>query len=425
MSSGILNGILNIKMNSRIINKCQTCGSDSLKKVIDLGFLPSVNDFQNIDESSKEQIFFPTIILKCDKCSLLQLSCIVDKEILFPETYPYTSSTTQVLKDNFSDLSIESRELLDLKKDNLICDIGSNDGNLLSFFKDYIRVVGITPEDIGNLAIEKGIPTIIDYFSRDSCNRLVDKYGHPDLVTATNVFAHIDNPLEVLDSISFLLNEKGTFVVEVHYLKSLIQNNQYDTIYHEHMRYYSLRSLEYLLSKKGFKGFHAKLIPSHGGSIRVYFTKSSNEIITPQYKLLLRQEDEFFNNGTIISSYQKTIDIQKHQLLRELIDIKQSGNTIIGIGAPSRGTTLLNYCGIDSSLVDYIAEIKGSHKIGKRLPGTTIPVFDESQMFEENPDYALLLSWHIADELISIFNQRGLRTNYIIPLPYPRIISKN
>ena len=190
--------------------------------------------------------------------------------ILFPSEYPYTSSTTKILRDNFAELYSECKTIVELGKDDLIIDIGSNDGNLLSNFKDSHKVLGITPEEIGKIAIERGIPTIIDYFKKDIVEKVKKEYGKAKVVTATNVFAHIDNINEIVKLILELLEDDGIFISESHYLLRLIETLQYDTIYHEHLRYYSLHSLKYLLEKHGLEIIHAKEIPTHGGSIRAY-----------------------------------------------------------------------------------------------------------------------------------------------------------
>ncbi len=408
--------------SSRIINKCQICDSKQFKDILDLGYLPSVNDFQEIKNDQEEQIFFPSKLIQCQSCKLVQLSCIVDKEILFPSSYPYTSSTTRILRENFSQLSQEVDELITLDKTKLVCDIGSNDGNLLTYFLEKSKVVGITPEDIGNKAIAKGIPTIIDYFNKESSNKIIKNFGNPDVITATNVFAHIDNPNEVMDNISSLLKKDGLFIIEVHYLKSLIETNQYDTIYHEHMRYYSLECLNNLLSSHGFKIFNAKLISTHGGSIRVFASRSLNYKISNSFHQILENEKKFLYEENNLFSYKNIVQKQKVDLLKTLIELKNKKKSVFGIGAPSRGTTLLNYCGIDTSLVSQICEIKGSHKIGKYLPGTSIPVLDEEILFKEQPDYVLLLSWHISKELIDNLKKKGLRSKFIIPLPNVVII---
>ena len=408
--------------SSKIINTCQICNSNNLNQILDLGYLPSVNDFQNIAKEQKEQIFFPSKLLQCNSCKLVQLSCIVDKEILFPKSYPYTSSTTKILRDNFNNLSEEVEQIIDLDKNKLVCDIGSNDGNLLSYFLDKSKVVGITPEAIGRKAIEKGIPTIIDYFNKNTCESIIDKYGNPDVVTATNVFAHIDNPNQVMENISYLLKSEGIFIIEVHYLKSLIETNQYDTIYHEHMRYYSLECLDNLLSKNGFKIFKAKLINTHGGSIRVYSSRSDKFNIESSYYEILNKEKKFLDEESRLKSYKSIVQEQKISLLKKLIDLKNEGKRVFGIGAPSRGTTLINFCGIDVTLLSCICEIKGSHKINKYLPGTSIPVLDEEILFDEQPDYVLLLSWHISAELINNLRNKGLKSKFIIPLPSVKVI---
>jgi len=408
--------------SSKIIKRCQICNSEDTKEILNLGYLPSVNDFQEIKNDQKEQIFFPSKLIQCQNCKLVQLSCIVDKEILFPSSYPYTSSTTRILRDNFSELSQEVDELIKLDKKKLVCDIGSNDGNLLTYFLEKSKVVGITPEDIGNKAIEKGIPTIIDYFNKESSKKIIKNFGNPDVITATNVFAHIDNPNEVMGNISNLLKKDGLFIVEVHYLKSLIESNQYDTIYHEHMRYYSLECLNNLLSSHGFKIFNAKLINTHGGSIRVFASRSNEYKESNSFKQILEKEQEFLYKENNLFSYKDIVQKQKTELLQTLIDLKNENKTVFGIGAPSRGTTLMNFCGIDSSLVSYICEIKGSHKIGKFLPGTSIPVLDEEILFKEQPDYVLLLSWHISKELINNLKKKGLKSKFIIPLPEVRMI---
>ena len=408
--------------SSRIIQKCQICGSSQFKDILNLGYLPSVNDFQEIKNDQEEQIFFPSKLIQCQNCKLVQLSCIVDKEILFPSSYPYTSSTTRILRENFCELSQEVDELINLDKNKLVCDIGSNDGNLLSYFMEKSKVVGITPEEIGNKAIEKGIPTIIDYFNVHTSNKVIEKFGHPDVITATNVFAHIDNPNEVMENISLLLKKDGLFIIEVHYLKSLIETNQYDTIYHEHMRYYSLECLNNLLSSHGFKIFNAKLINTHGGSIRVFASRSQNYNVSKSFNQILENEQKFLYKNNNLFSYRVQVQEQKSDLLKKLIELKNNNKTVFGIGAPSRGTTLINYCGIDESLVSYICEIKGSHKIGKYLPGTSIPVLDESILFKEQPDFVLLLSWHIAKELIHNLKKKGLRSKFIIPLPKVKVI---
>ena len=236
-------------MNYKKVNQCHISGSKNLEMILSLGLIPPVNQMSKINQRPKEQLFFPTEIYYSPVSKLVQLGITVDKKILFPKEYPYTSSTTKILRDNFQQLSEEVLSKFKIAKEDLVLDVGSNDGNLLSNFKNKTKILGVTPEDIGKLAIEKGIPTILEYFTEELSNKILKKYGSAKIITFTNVFAHIDNINQVLNSIYNLLDEDGVFVSESHYLHTLIEQNQYDTIYHEHLRYYSLSSLEYLFQK--------------------------------------------------------------------------------------------------------------------------------------------------------------------------------
>ncbi|MEK7506051.1 MAG: class I SAM-dependent methyltransferase [Patescibacteria group bacterium] len=407
---------------SRVVKECQICGSSDLKSVLFLGYLPPVNDFHPIGERPKEEPSYPAEILHCEKCHLIQSGFIVDPKIIFPPSYPYTSSTTRVLRDNFAELYQECSSMFELKPDDLVVDVGSNDGNLLNNFKGHHKVLGITPEDIGKIAIENGIPTILNYFTKEVALRVKKEYGPARIVTATNVFAHIDNVNEVVESILEMLAEKGIFIIESHYVLPVIQMNQFDTIYHEHLRHYSIHSLKYLLEAHGLEIIHTKPIPSHAGSIRAYAARKGDYPIKDTVAQMMETEkNTILKDGTLAEFRKKTI-IAKLELMALLRDIKKSGGRIYGIGAPSRGTTLINYTGIDEGIVDCILEIKGSHKIGKYVPGTLIPVFEESKLFEDQPEYALLFSWQITDELIPKLKEKGFKGKFIIPLPSPHIV---
>jgi len=406
---------------SRIVERCQVCNSPKLEAILFLGYLPPVNQLHNIGEQPHEQPSYPAQLLHCQNCHLVQLGLIVDPEVLFPPEYPYTSSTTKILRENFAELYEECKSIAKLGKEDLVVDIGSNDGNLLSNFKDKHRVVGITPEEIGKLAIQRGIPTIINFFNREAVEKIRKGYGKAKIITATNVFAHIENVNEAVKLIMELLAEDGIFISESHYILRLIETLQYDTIYHEHMRYYSLHSLKYLLEKHGIEIIHAKEIPTHGGSIRVYAARKGKYPIKDTVAVLLKNEESLLDKERLLE-FRERIVLSKLKLHSLLLDIKKKGKRVYGIGAPSRASTLINYVGLDDGIIDCVMEIKGSHKIGKYIPGTLIPVLEESRLFEEQPDYALLLSWHIADELIPKLKQNGFRGEFIIPLPEPKII---
>jgi hypothetical protein len=408
---------------SVVVSQCQICNNSDLYSIIFLGYMPPVNSMPKIGTKPQEQPSYPAELLYCRKCHLVQIGLIVDPQILFPAKYPYTSSTTKVLRDNFSELYQECSKLLALKKSDLIIDIGSNDGNLLKNFKDKHKVLGITPEDIGKLAIEAGIPTIFDYFNDKSVLKVKKKYGKAKLITATNVFAHMEHIHDVTKNVISLLEDDGVFISESHYLLPLIKDVQYDTIYHEHQRYYSLHSLKNLFKMHGLEIFHAKEIPSHGGSIRVYAARKGTHPIQKSVLKLLQKEKPVVTNIKSFKKFKEKVILSKVNLYKLLSKIKKRGETIYGISAPSRGTTLINYLGLDEGIINSIVEIKGSYKIGLYVPGTLIPVLNEDKLYKDQPDYAFLLSWHIADELITKIRQKGFKGKFIKPLPNPQIIA--
>ena len=413
---------MKMEWTSKVVEKCQICNNEKLEPILFLGYLPPVNQMHKVGEKPHEQPSYPAQLLYCEKCHLVQLGLIVNPKILFPPEYPYTSSTTKILMENFAELYKECKTIVKLGREDLIVDIGSNDGNLLSNFKSNHKVLGITPEEIGKLAIERGIPTIIDYFNKEVVEKVKKEHGKAKVITATNVFAHIDNINDITELIMDLLADDGVFISESHYLLPLIETLQYDTIYHEHLRYYSLHSLKFLLKKHGFEVIHAKEIPTHGGSIRVYAARKDTYQVRDSVNKILKWEKKEIINKNSLMKFKDKVVISKLKLHSLLLNIKRSGKRIYGVGAPSRASTLVNYIGIDDGIMDYVMEIKGSHKIGKCMPGTLIAVVEESKLYDDQPDYALLLSWHIAEELVPKIKEKGFKGDFIVPLPKPRIL---
>jgi len=411
-----------VKKFSKAITKCQISNSKNLESLIFLGFLPPVNTLRKIGSTLEEEISFPAELLYCNKSKLAQLGCIVDKEILFPYTYPYTSSTTKILRENFANLYTDTKKIVDLNKKDLIIDIGSNDGNLLSNFKNNHKVLGVTPEKIGNIAIKRGIPTIIDYFNNKTVKKILNKHGKAKIITATNVFAHIDNINQIVKNILKTLKSDGIFISESHYLLPLIKTVQYDTIYHEHLRYYSLQSLNYLFKKHKLEIIDTKEIPTHGGSIRVYAARKGKFKISKNVKKQLNKEKKYLNKKSF-NQFKKNVVNSKIGLFNLINKIKNNNKTIYGVGAPSRASTLINYLGLDQDIIDCVLEINGSYKIGNYIPGTKIPILNENILKREKPDYLILFSWHIKNELKRNLKRKGFKGKFIIPLPKPKIES--
>ena len=405
------------------MERCQSCAYGELEPILFLGYLPPVNQMRAIGEVPCEQPSYPAQLLYCPNCELLQLGLSVDPVILFPPDYPYTSGTTRILRENFAGLYAEAREFLTLKAEDLVVDIGSNDGTLLSNFHDGgHRVLGIEPTDVGHIARERGVETAAAYFRPETAARLRDEHGPARLVTAANVFAHMEDIHAVLDGIISLLDEDGVFISESHYAIGLLDTLQYDTIYHEHLRYYSLTSLKNLLEGHGLEVVHARHIPTHGGSIRVYAARKGRQDIQPSVQETLDSEPTGDHMRQRLDLFRKEVVLSKLRLHVLLRDIKEEGGRICGISAPSRASTLVHYTGLDDGILDYVLEIQGSLKIGKYLPGTLIPVIDESRLYDDQPEYALILSWHIADELAPKLREKGYKGRFITPLPQPRIL---
>lgn len=405
------------------VEECQVCGHAPLVNVLSLGYMPPVNQMVGIGETPRQQPWFPTDLLRCRQCELVQLGLAVDPVIIFPPEYPYTSGTTKLLRDNFAELQTEAASLLKLGAEDLVVDIGSNDGTLLSNFKNGgQKVLGIEPTNVGRIAESRGIATLQRYFNTDVAREVKDGHGAARVVTAANCFAHIEDVHAIVDGIAAMLAPNGVFISESHYLIGLLDRLQYDTIYHEHLRYYSVRSLKHLLAMHDLEIFHARPIPTHGGSIRVYAARRGCEPVRPSVGEMLNAEPYGDAMSQRLAEFRRDVVLSKLRLHALLREFKEKGTRICGISAPSRASTLINYVGLDEGIIDYVCEIPGSLKIGKYMPGTQIPVVDERRLFEDQPDCAVIFSWHIADELAPKLRSKGFRGQFVTPLPLPRVL---
>ncbi len=400
------------------IKNCQVC-SGNLETIINFGHHAPVNAFLTKDQLSEPEITYPLNWCRCTDCGLMQIDYIPDPHVVFPDEFPYRSAMTNTLKENFVSLAAILKDRFNLTNNDLVIDIGSNDGTLLQQFKGAANVLGIEPTGVADIAIENGIPTIKKFFSEAVAREIITRYGKAKIVTATNVFAHINNPFQMTNGIMEMLTDDGIFISESQYILDILEKLEYDTVYHEHLRYYSLKSLMMLMEKSGFTVIDAERIPVHGGSIRVYAVKGRQT--AKNLNEMLRKEEEQMTAQSYLK-LRKRITDSKCKLQELLLSIKKEGNCIVGIGAPARGSMLLQYCRIDSDILDYTVERKGSLKIGLYTPGTHIPVVDEEKLFEEQPEYALLLSWNIGDEITRKLREKGFKGKFIMPLPEPRII---
>ncbi len=401
---------------------CYICSNDDLTKFLDLGNHPPPLNFISKDNLITKQETFPLQVYFCNNCSLVQLGDAVDPNVMF-KSYLYTSGISTAFRDHLSDFVKTLVDRFSPNKDDLVIDIASNDGTLLKFFQNFgIRVLGIEPSNIADIAKENKIETIKEFFNESVAKDILNVHGQAKIITITNAFAHIKDLDSIMKGIKLLLNEKGVFVSESQYLVDIIEKLEYDTIYHEHLRYYSLKTLIELFDRYDMEIFDCERISSHGGSIRVCasfkgkFTKSQN------LQKILDMEDKL--KLTSFSTYEKFANrvYENREKLNILLnEIKLSGNKIVGISAPARSSTILNFCNIDSKTLDYVAE-KSSLKIGKFTPGMHIEVVDDEKLIEEQPSHALLLSWHLSDSIVSKIRKDGFKGKIIIPLPEPKII---
>jgi SAM-dependent methyltransferase len=406
------------------ITSCRICGSKDLKKFLEFGNMPLAGGFIKKEDLLKENTY-PLTVVFCEKCKETQILETVSSITLFKD-YRFVSSTTKTLSNHFVKYAETMKEKF-LNKNSLVVEFGSNDGVLLKPFNDLgIKAVGVEPaENIALLASQKGCEVINDFFNSKTAEDIKKKYGKASLVCANNVFAHIHDMHEPMKGIKLLLKEDGIFVFEVHYLVDLLEQFQFDMIYHEHMMHHSLTALSYLLNFFDMEIFDALKIPIHAGSIRVYAQNKikGKETINSNVKKLLNLEKtkKIDQLDTLIQFGKDTY--KKRDLLIELIsNLKAQGKRIIGYGASGRATVHINFCKFDHKTIEYV--IDASHeRQGRFIPGQHIPIVPPDKLKEDNPDYAILFAYNYFDEVMEkekSFIKKGGR--FIVPLPEPKII---
>lgn len=397
------------------LTACQHC-SGELRPVLDMGYQPLVNEYW--EGRPAIQASYPQRLCMCARCGLAQLDYALSSDLLFPESYPYTSGTTGALAKNAREMALEVEANLPYAG-KLVLDIGSNDGTLLQEFKDRgARVVGVTPEDAGRLAEARGIPTVQAYWGTDEAAAGLAEHGQPAVVTACNVLAHVPDPEDFVRKVATVLEPGGLFVSDSHYVADLFAGLQFDAIYGEHLRYYSAASLTALLTDCGLEVAAVKRTPTHGGSIRVYARKPGG----PRVNVRDPYEENPRHVGWEAAQEFAQRALGARNKLRALLANRPgSGARVHGLGAPSRASTLLNWCGVTAADVPVTYEVAGSLKIGKRMPGSGVLVLDEKDLYAAKPEYLLLLSWHLSHELMPKLRHAGYLGKFVLPLPEPRV----
>lgn len=400
-------------------NDCRICQKKQLELFLQLGPSPLANSFVSREQFKTEQ-FFPLDVYFCHNCSFVQLGHVVEATSLYKQ-YIYIPSTANTMLVHFGQLAAECILFLNLTTKSFVVDIGSNDGTLLKHFAIHgIRTLGVDPaKNLARLANESGIETVTNFFNSQTARRILQRKGKADLITATNVFAHVDNIHEFLEGIEILLSENGVFVIEFPYLVDLIEKNEFDTIYHEHLSYFTVSPLLLLFDNFDLEIFDIKRIGIHGGSLRVFVRRGKRSSDSSKsVKMLIKLEKKGHLNKIITyRQFAKRVKLLRDSLLRLLQKIKSQRQEIVGLGAPAKGNTLLNYCGITQDLISFIADSTPT-KWGLFTPGTHIPIYEEKRLSNRYPDYLLILAWNFAEEIIkkqAEFQQQGGK--FIIPIP--------
>lgn len=404
--------------------KCQLCGSSKLSFIIDLGHTPPCDSLltkEQLDESEKH---YPLRLFKCDDCDLVQIDYVVDPKIVFHNEYPYLGGITKTLANNLKNGAKKFVKDLNLPKNSLAVDLGSNDGTFLKGFKEEgLSVLGVEPTDIAKIANSNGVNSIQEFFTEKVAKEIVKKHGKASILTAANMFAHVAALGDLMRGAEVLLEDGSYFITESHYLLDIQETLQFDSIYHEHLKSYSLKDLIFLFDSYDFTLVDAERIPNYGGSIRGYAQKGKNRNRSQRLqRLLLNEQEANLYNIKTWNEFNKKVFKARSDCKYLISTILNEGKTICGIGCPGRSSTLLSFYGLTSYEIPYIAEQPTCLKVGLYCAGQHIPVLDEEKMFDEQPDYALMLSWHYSEQIIENLRKKGLKSKIIIPLPNVRII---
>lgn len=400
------------------------CGSRNLKKYLDLGFHPHSDSFLTEAEIVQPEIYYPLSVLLCLDCGLSQLSFIVDGSTLYQKNYIYDASVTETGRKHYFGLADSVCTRFGFAPNSMAVDIGSNVGVLLAGFKARgMSVLGVDPApNIAAIANSRGIETIPDFFTSSLAANIVARKGQASVIAATNIFAHLSDLHDVMKAVNMLLKKNGVFVIEAPYFVDLVRNLEYDTIYHQHLRYLAVKPMVNFFKMNGMEVFDVEKYPIHGGSIRVFVARKGERPLMPSVAKFigLEEAEEIFSLERLLRFAD---DVREHKrLLSELLaDLKRKGKRIACVSAPAKGNTLLNYCGLNSELVDFVTE-KSAMKQGLFTPGTHLPIHPDEKLVDEMPDYALILAWNFADEIMrNLESFRKAGGKFIVPIPRPRI----
>jgi SAM-dependent methyltransferase len=382
---------------------CQFCGAPLRQTLVDLGVQPLCESFLPADRVDAMEAFYPLHARVCGECFLVQVPEYVQPDDIFTE-YAYFSSYSDSWLDHAERYVGMITERLGLDESSFVVELASNDGYLLQYFIGKgPRFLGVEPaENVAKVAIEKGVPTAVQFFGRESAKELALEHGKADLILGNNVLAQVPDLNDFVGGMKEMLAPTGVVTIEFPHLLRLIEGNQFDTIYHEHFSYFSLLTCQTIFAAHGLTLFDVEELPTHGGSLRIYLRHDEDtaKAVTDRVVELRAREVDFgLEDLATYGAFTRQVEATKRNLLRFLIDARDAGKTVVGYGAPGKGNTLLNYCGIRTDLLEYTVD-RSPYKHGRFTPGTHIPIFPPEHIAETKPDYVLIMPWNLRDEIV-------------------------
>ena len=404
--------------------KCIVCSSDDVQEFLGLGCMALANSFLTKEELSKPEPKYPLRVGFCHNCSHVQLMEHVPPSAMF-ENYLYISSMSDTLKAHLYDLARVVTENYHLGPDDLVIDIGSNDGTLLSGFKRYgVKTLGVDPaRNLAELASKVGVETYTAFFDSETAAQIAERWGKASAITATNTFPHIPDLEDFVRGIDTVLATNGVFVIEMHYLVDLLEQGAFDTIYHEHVSYWALGPMVYLFNKYGMHVVDVERLPLHHGQLRVFVHRKGHGEVQPSVAEILEMErsrgiDQFETYEHLAQSAARI----KRDLHRTIKDLLAQGRRVVGYGAPAKASTLLGFLDIGPGMIEYIAD-RSPLKQGRYTPGMHIPIVAPKRLLEDQPDYVLLLAWNFSEEIMEQQEEyRRQGGKFIIPVPEVKVV---
>lgn len=413
---------------AEIVGACRFCGYGQRFELVDLGISPLCETLLTDTQIHQPELFYPIRVQVCERCYLTQIDEYVSPERIFTPDYPYFSSYSDSWLRHAKVYAEFAISRFQLTPESQVIEVGSNDGYLLQFFVDLgVPVVGVEPvTGVAQAAMQRGIPTITKFFGCEVAKELVELGKQADLLVGNNVLAQAPQLNDFVGGLKILLKPGGVITMEFPHLLRMIAGNQFDTIYHEHFSYFSLYTVEKVFAAHGLTLFDVDELPTHGGSLRIYacHTEDTSKLVSEHVtELRTRELAAGLTTLAYYAAFGEQVRETKQKLLTLLSDMKQAGKSIAGYGAPGKGNTLLNYCGIRADLLEYTVD-RNPVKHNKYTPGTHIPIYPVQKIRETKPNYLLILPWNLKDEVMEQMSYiREWGGAFVLPIPKPRIVS--